>query len=788
MLKQRMIRKVAVLGAGVMGAQIAAQLVNANVPTVLFDLPSQKGSLNDIVTGAVKRLGKLKPAPLMSKAKAGCIQAANYEQDLALLSECDLIIEAIAERLDWKQSLYEKVVPYINSDAVFVTNTSGLSIDSLAAFMPENLRTRFCGMHFFNPPRYMKLVELIPTPDTHSALLDDLETFLVTTLGKSVIHAKDTPNFIANRVGVFAMLSIMHHGEQCGLNISEVDAVTGALLGRPKSATYRLADVVGLDTLGHVVNTMQENLPSDPWHAYYQLPQWIQTLIEHGALGQKSGAGVYRKQGKVIQVFDPTAQDYVDANANIAPEVLSILKQRDAKARLMALRESSHPQAQFIWLSYADLFAYAAFHLSSIANTVRDVDCALRWGFGWKQGVFETWQQAGWSDIRAAVADDMQAGKLMVQVTLPEWVKTQAEVYQPEGAFSPTHNQFIARSTLPVYQRQLMPERLLREQANQGETVFENNGLRVWTLDNEVLIASFTTKANTINMSVLDGLQHAVSLAENDYKALVLWNPNGEHFSYGADLTMMKDDVANGNFAAINDILDKFQQTSMRLRYAMVPTVAAVRGMVLGGGCELMMHCDHTVAAAESYVGLVEAGVGLLPAGGGTKEFALRAAQQAKHDDLDKYIADAFSTIAMAKTSSSAQEAKDLGYLRDSDTIVFNRDEILSVAIARANALAFSSYRPPMPQYFPAAGIAGIANRKLMLANMLAGNFISEYDNVVAEQIATVLCGGDIDKGSLVDEDWLLRLERDYFVALTKNEKTQARITHTLKTGKPLRN
>lgn len=783
------IKKVAVLGAGVMGAQIAALLANANVQVILFDLPAKEGPLNSIVHAALQRLSKLKPSPLVTKEKVQQIVAANYEQDLTLLNECDLIIEAIAERLDWKEELYQKISPYVNERAILASNTSGISIAALNSVLPQHLQSRFCGVHFFNPPRYMKLAELIPHADTEDAILNHLETFLVSTLGKGVIHAKDTPNFIANRIGVFAMIAIMYHTEQFELALDDVDALTGALLGRPKSATYRLADVVGLDTMQHVVNNMQQNLTDDPWHQFYQLPDYMSTLIEQGALGQKTGVGVYKKEGKQINVLDVASGEYKPAAGKVDADVLAILKTKDPKEKFAKLKASTQKQAQFLWATFRDLFLYSAYHLETIANNTRDIDLAMRWGFGWQLGPFETWQLADWQAIATLINEDVKQQQAMANVELPTWVMQLSDgPYNAEGAFAPATKQFQARSTLPVYKKQLFPEKVLAESYDKGETVFENDGVRAWSNDDQVLVVGFKTKANTINMSVLDGLMESIRLAEQSYQGLVLWNPHGANFSYGADLSAIGTDVSEGHYAAIERILEKFQQVSMRLRYSMVPTVIALRGMTLGGGCELALHCDRIVAATESYIGLVEAGVGLLPAGGGCKEMARRAAKLAKHDDLDKYIADVFTVIAMAKVSSSAQEAFEFGFLQKGDVVVFNSDEILFVAKQQALAMANANYRPPMPEKFPVAGIAGIANRRLLLENMKAGRFISEYDDVIGVHIAQVLCGDEIDKNSFVDAEWLLRLEREHFIALIKNEKTQARIAHTLKTGKPLRN
>ena len=783
------IKKVAVLGAGVMGAQIAALLANANVETLLFDLPPKEGPLNGVVDAALKRLTQLKPSPLATQAIVQHITAANYEQDLARLNECDLIIEAIAERIDWKEALYAKISPYVNEHAILASNTSGIRIETLNAVLPQHLQSRFCGVHFFNPPRYMKLAELIPHQHTEQPVLDHLETFLVSTLGKGVVHAKDTPNFIANRIGVFAMIAVIYHTEQFGLALDEVDALTGPLLGRPKSATFRLLDVVGLDTMQHVINNMQQNLTDDPWHEYYQLPAYVKKLIAVGSLGQKSGAGLYKKVGKDIQVLDTATGEYRTAAGKVADDVLAILKLKDPQEKFAQLKACAHPQAQFLWATLRDLFLYSATHLASIANNVRDIDLAMRWGFGWQLGPFETWQLANWQTMNKMMTDDVQAQQAMANVNLPSWAtELSAGPYNAEGAFSPSAQQFQARSTLPVYQKQAFPEKVLGETYDQGETVHESDVIRAWTSGDGILVVGFKTKANTISMSVLDGLLETIRIAEQSYQGLVLWNPNGANFSYGADLSSIVSDIGGDNAAAVEGILKKFQHVSMRLRHSMIPTVIALRGMTLGGGCELALHCDRIVAAAESYIGLVEAGVGLLPAGGGCKEMARRAAALSKHDDLDKNIADVFNVIAMAKVSSSAQEAFEFGFLQQGDVIIFNSDEILTVAKQQVQALANSNYRPPIAEHFPVAGIAGIANRRLLLENMKVGRFISEYDDVIGVHIATVLCGGEVDKQSMVDAEWMLRLEREHFFELLSNEKTQARIAHTLKTGKPLRN
>jgi 3-hydroxyacyl-CoA dehydrogenase len=783
------IRKAAVLGAGVMGAQIAAHLTNAGVETVLFDLPAKDGPKSGIALKAIANLAKLSPAPLADKNLAAAIIPANYDEHLDHLKDVDLVIEAIAERMDWKLDLYKKIAPHVSATAVLASNTSGLSINGLAEALPEELRHRFTGVHFFNPPRYMHLVEVIPTRLTDPAVVDGLEAFLTTTLGKGVVIAKDTPNFIGNRIGVFSMLAAMYHTEQFKLGFDTVDALTGPALGRPKSATYRTADVVGLDTMAHVIKTMADTLPDDPWLKYFKAPAVLQGLIDKGALGSKTGAGFYKKAGKDIVVIDAAKQDYRPSEQKPSDEVAAILAIKDPSEKFGKLRASSDPQAQFLWASFRDLFHYSAFHLADIADTARDVDFAIRWGYGWKLGPFETWQAAGWQQVAEWINEDIKAGKAMSNAPLPAWVTDGRKgVHSKEGSWSAGESSYKPRSQHPVYARQLFPDPILGEKFDQGVTVWENDGVRLWTLgDDQVGIISFKTKMNTVNDQVLDGVQHAIKLAEEKLKAVVIWQ-TGEPFSAGADLKGALGLLKEGKFDDFDSMVANFQRTSMSIKESLVPVVSAVRGMAFGGGCEFQMHSARTVAALESYIGLVEAGVGLLPAGGGLHELAVRAAK-ANPDDPFESLKKVFETIAMAKVSASALEAKQLGLLRDSDIVVFNAYELLYVAKKVALSLAESGYRPPMPgRAIPVAGDTGTATFQASLANLKEGYFASPHDIDIATRIADTLCGGKIERGSLVDEEWLLALERKHFVELAKTEKTQARIAHTMTTGKPLRN
>jgi 3-hydroxyacyl-CoA dehydrogenase len=756
---------------------------------VLFELAAEGKDKSANARKAIDGLAKLSPSPIATASVLRHIVPANYDEHLKLLGECDLVIEAISERMDWKKSLFEKVAPHIAPHAIFASNTSGLSITELGKTLPAAVRSRFCGIHFFNPPRYMRLVELVPTADTDPAILDRLETFLTTTLGKGVVRAKDTPNFVANRVGVFSMLATMHHTTQFKLGFDEVDALTGPAIGRGKSATYRTADVVGLDTMAHVIRTMSDTLPQDPWHRHYQSPAFLSALIAKGALGQKSKAGFYVKKGKDILVIDVARQDYRPQAGAIAAEVQAMLKERNPGQQLAQLRASSHPQAQFLWSIFRDVFHYCAVHLAEIAHCARDVDFAIRWGFGWKMGPFELWQAAGWQQVAKWIAEDIAAGKTMAVAPLPVWVTDgRSGVHSPEGSYSAETGRMVPRSTLPVYARQLFPETVVGEKVHdRGITVFEDEGVRLWHQADRIAIVSFKSKMHSIGSEVLAGLNRAIDEAEKNFDALVIWHE--APFAVGANLKAALESLKAGRVDEFEQMIALFQQTSQRLKYALVPTVAAVDGMALGGGCEFVMHAQRVVATLESYIGLVEVGVGLLPAGGGLKEFAQRSAAWAKGGDAFPELSRAFMQIAKGETSKSAEEARERGFLRAGDIVVFHPAELLYVAKQQARALAEAGARPPLsPPQIPVAGDTGIATLKMMLVNMKEGGFISAHDYEIASRIAEVLCGGPVEPGSMVDEKWLLDLERRHFVELAQTPKTQERIAFMLENGKPLRN
>ena len=794
------VKKVAVLGAGVMGAQIAAHLVNCKVPVVLFDLPAKEGPKNGIVTKAIEGLKKLKPSPLGAVEDASLIQQANYEEHMAQLKDCDLIIEAIAERMDWKLDLYTKIAPFVAPHAIVASNTSGLSITKLSEALPESIKPRFCGIHFFNPPRYMTLVELINTPTTAPEVLDQLEAFVTSGLGKGVVRAHDTPNFIANRVGIAGMLATMKEVENFGLTFDVVDDLTGKKLGRASSGTFRTADVVGLDTMAHVIKTLQDNLneQSDPFYGSFETPAVLKKLLELGNLGQKTKAGFYKKVGRDVLRFDLEAEEYVPGGQK-ADEVYGRMLKKPAAERLKLLRNAEGAQGQFLWAILRNSFHYAAVHLGTIADNARDVDLCLRWGFGMQQGPFELWQEAGWLEVAKMIQEDIDAGKALSKAPLPEWVfkgpvAEAGGVHTAQGSWSASANKFIARRALPVYEKQHFPEKLLGESLpdfkTAGKTLHEDDAIRLWTLDDEVLIASIKTKMHAISPDVCEGLNLAVEMAEKDFRGVVVWSGN-EPFSVGADLQAMLPAFMVAGVSAVEGAEHEMQQTMLRLRYANVPVVSAIRGMALGGGCELAVHSARRVVHMESYIGLVEVGVGLVPGAGGLTYIARRAAENAETStgkDLMPFLTEGFTAAAMAKVGTSALESRKLGYVLHSDVIVPHKDELLYVAINEAKAMANGGWRAPHKRLFPVAGRSGIATIKGSLVNMRDGGFISAHDFHIASLIANVVCGGDVDAGTLVSEEYLMALERKAFCALIEHPKTQERILGMLSTGKPVRN
>lgn len=760
------IKKIAVLGAGVMGAQIAAHCANAGFDTYLYDLPTDDKDKNALVNRAIQHLVKMTPKPLATMHTQSFIHARNYNDDLSFLSECDLIIEAIAERLDLKRALFEKISPYLHEKNIVVSNSSGLSMHTLSESFSDACRARFCGVHFFNPPRYMHLAELIPTEATSPLLLDELEAWLTRFLGKGVIRAKDTPNFIANRIGVFSLLSTLHHAERFGLSIDEVDAITGVLLNRPKSATYRTLDVVGLDTMQHVVATMKNTLPKDPWHSLFQLPEWMNQLIKEGHLGQKTGKGLYQKAGQNIEVYDPNLRAYRLAKGRASDELKTILTTAQSNW-MLNLFQSKDKQARFLSAYFTDLFHYSAYHLHAIAHSASDVDRAMQWGFGWKEGPFELWEGAGIRVLLDLINTNIKAHACSVQAPMPDWVSN-AETFHLSKKISDQ----------PVYNRQYTVKQPI---------IYQNSGVEM-TAEEGIAIVSFKTKSGVINEAVLDGLQEVLHLAESNYSGLVLYQKNPALFSAGADLKMVSDCLLHQENARLSQVIRQFQETMLALRYSAVPVVAALRGQALGGGCELLMHCDRVVSALEAYPGLVEVGVGLIPAGGGCKEWARRAAARASKDEHFRVLQQYFEQTAMGNVASSALDAVDRGYLQSSDIVLMHSEEVLYGALQSIHTMSALNYTPPRPALFKAAGLEFKAKCQGMLVNLVEGGFISAHDYLIATEMLGVISGGAVDYGVLISESYLMRLELDAFMRLIDTPETQARINQLLETGKPLRN
>lgn len=776
-------RKAAVLGAGVMGSQIAAQFANANIEVLLYDLATSPEQPNAQALQALANLIALQPSPLASKHRARHITPSNYYQHLDALRGCDLVIEAVSERMDCKEGIYARIAPYVHRQALIVSNTSGLSISTLARALPESLRPRFCGMQFFHPARYRRLVELVPGRATDPRVLDSLETFLVTGLGKGVIRAKDTPNFIANRIAIFALLAAMHHAEQYRLAPDQVDALTSAAFGLPGEATFGVVDAIGLDTLANIVESAARGLPDDGWLGGFTYPAWLRDLVSQGSLGAKVGAGVYRKQGEQRLVWDPLRGEYRTASSRLEGAVADLLGQPLSAQRLAGLRETPQPQAQFLWAVLRDVLHYSAYWLESIADSARDIDLAMRWGFGWRLGPLETWQALGWRRVAAWLEEDILAQRTPVQLALPDWVKRVDGVHHAKGSYAPAEGQYKPRSNLPVYRRQLFPELLVGEpQRDPGKTVFDSEAVRLWHQGDRVAILSFSTPNHAVTDAVLDGIMEALGIVGREFQALVLWQ-HGPLFTVGADLGRLWGLAQANDWSAVDKWLGKLQQVAKAIRYAPFPVVGAIQGATLGYGCELALHCDRLVAALETQMGFSDFAVGLSPVGGGCTELARRAAWQAGEEDCLPFIRRYFEAIALSKVSQSAEEAKQLGLMRANDSIVFNPYELLYVAKIQAQALAESGYRPLLRERIQVAGRIGLATLKRVLTERVRNGELLEHDYALGCKIAAALCGGDADPGVALTEGELLALERQAFLTAIKSAETRVRLGRALKNG-----
>jgi 3-hydroxyacyl-CoA dehydrogenase len=802
--------KIAVLGSGTMGGQIAAHFANLGFEVVMFD------TSHEAISKSLNMMKKLKPTPLASQSVIGLIKTSTYDT-MDVLSKCDFIIESVVENLDIKKQLFSNIAPYVNDDAVLVTNTSGLSIQKIAEHSPESLRSRIFGVHFFNPPRYLPLVELIRTSFSDEKLLHKAEGFITSALGKEVVYAKDSPAFIANRIGVFSFLAVLKHAENFSLSADTVDALTGKRVGRPASATFRTLDVVGLDVMSNVVKNIYENAKDDPWVELFKLPDWIDNLIAEGSLGSKTKKGIYEKIGKDIYVYDPASDEYRLSDKTISAEVKKILKENgNIENSLLTLSKSDDPQAQFLWSVHRDVFHYACYQLEHVAETVRCVDLALKSGFAWQRGIFEQVQLTGWSEVRDSLNVDINNGTALSSESLPSWVLDKSFVYSDEGAYDPNKNQYTPRSSHPVYDRQLLKPLLKGEKQHQQEILLDGESTKLVNIGDGVASISFKTKMNVLSSSVLTELPKCLDfLEDNGFNALI-FKQEQEHFCAGANLyeiisaiklgllekdpgvtskakkkafELMHPELPKlGKLYSIKKIVAMLQELFMRLKHGKILTIAAVDGLALGGGCELLLHCNKVVASMNSYIGLVEVGIGALPAGCGSKEMTLRAFTNKESDDIFPLLSKYFEQIAMAKVSASALEAKEMGYLKADDVIIANPNELLYVAKQQALALLDSGFKSPLDSTFKVVGKAGYANIMAQVANLHEGHFISEHDNYIVTHLAKVMTGSKVEENTTVNSQMILDLERKYFIKLLSTKKTQDRIEYMLRNSKPLRN
>ena len=802
--------KIAVLGSGTMGGQIAAHFANLGFEVVMFD------TSHEAISKSLNMMKKLKPTPLASQSVIGLIKTSTYDT-MDVLSKCDFIIESVVENLDIKKQLFSNIAPYVNDNAVLVTNTSGLSIQKIAEHSPESLRSRIFGVHFFNPPRYLPLVELIRTSFSDEKLLHKAEGFITSALGKEVVYAKDSPAFIANRIGVFSFLAVLKHAENFSLSADTVDALTGKRVGRPASATFRTLDVVGLDVMSNVVKNIYENAKDDPWVELFKLPDWIDNLIAEGSLGSKTKKGIYEKIGKDIYVYDPASDQYRLSDKTISAEVKKILKENgNIENSLLTLSKSDDPQAQFLWSVHRDVFHYACYQLEHVAETVRCVDLALKSGFAWQRGIFEQVQLTGWSEVRDSLNVDINNGTALSSESLPSWVLDKSFVYSDEGAYNPNKNQYTPRSSHPVYDRQLLKPLLKGEKQHQQEILLDGESTKLVNIGDGVASISFKTKMNVLSSSVLTELPKCLDfLEDNGFNALI-FKQEQEHFCAGANLyeiisaiklgllekdpgvtskakkkafELMHPELPKlGKLYSIKKIVAMLQELFMRLKHGKILTIAAVDGLALGGGCELLLHCNKVVASMNSYIGLVEVGIGALPAGCGSKEMTLRAFTNKESDDIFPLLSKYFEQIAMAKVSASALEAKEMGYLKADDVIIANPNELLYVAKQQALALLDSGFKSPLDSTFKVVGKAGYANIMAQVANLHEGHFISEHDNYIVTHLAKVMTGSKVEENTTVNSQMILDLERKYFIKLLSTKKTQDRIEYMLRNSKPLRN
>ena len=799
------ITKAAVLGAGTMGASIAAHLANAGIPTLLLDIAPREltqeeeakglkldspAVKNRVVTSLFEAAKKLKPAPFMLAENAKLVSLGNFTDDMSRLKDCDLVIEAVVENLEIKHKVFAEVEKHRKPGSIVATNTSGIPIKSIAEPFSDDFKSNFVGVHFFNPPRYMKLVELIPTEWTDGELACKTSGFLNQRLGKGVVPAKDRPNFIANRVGTFGMMAVVHEMLAAGFTPTEIDQITGKAIGHASSATFRTSDLVGLDVLVHVNKNLYPAIPDDEDREAFQIPDIINKMLEKNLLGDKTGGGFFKKSkdadgNRIILELDLNTFEYKPQQKTKFPSLDAAKGSDDLPKRVKTLVWGDDRVAEFLWKTSSRISRYAANRIPEIADTIVEVDNALKWGFGWEIGVFEAWDAIG---VRESVERMRREGQ-PVPANVEKMLEARAETfYKTENG-----QKFYYDLVNGGYEQ--MPQQpgvtILKSIKDQIGVIKSNPGASLIDLGDGVACIEFHSKMNSIGGDTVQMLNFALDETEKNFKGLVVGNQGG-NFSAGANLMMLLLAAQEEEWDDINMMVAALQKVIMRLRYSAKPVVTAPYGLTLGGGCEISMHGNRVRAAAETYMGQVEVGVGLIPAGCGTKEMTMRAMDAAARvPDADPlaFLKKTFELLGMGKVATSAQEAKAWGFLRDSDTISMNGDRLIADAKQEVLNLDASGYVPPVQRTdILALGESAQAAMKLALHMMLRGGYISEHDALIGKKLANIMSGGNLNHETYVSEQYLLDLEREAFVSLCGERKTQERIAAVLKTGKPLRN
>ncbi len=797
-MSKRRIKKVAVIGSGIMGSGIACHFANIGVEVLLLDIvprelnesEKSKGlTLEDkvvrdrLVNESLNSALKSKPSPIYHQKFASRITTGNLEDDIAKVKDADWIIEVVVERLDIKKMVFENLENHRTPGTLITSNTSGIPIKFMSEGRSEDFQKHFCGTHFFNPARYLKLFEIIPGPKTSKDVLDFLNGYGEQFLGKTSVIAKDTPAFIGNRIGIFGIQSLFHQVKELGLSIEEVDKLTGPVIGRPKSATFRTVDVVGLDTLVHVANGIYDNCPDDEAHDLFKLPDFITTMMENKWLGSKTGQGFYKKEGKEIKSLDLNTLEYREKKrASFA--TLELTKTVDKVVdRFKILASGKDKAGEFYRKNFAAMFEYVSNRIPEITDELYKIDDAMKAGFGWEHGPFQIWDAIG---VEKGIAIMKAEGKKPAA-----WVTDM--LASGSKSFYTIDNGATYFYDIPTKKQMKKPGQdafIILDNIRKSNEVLKNSGVVIEDLGDGILNCEFQSKMNTIGGDVLAGLNKAVDLAEKDFDGLVIGN-QGANFSVGANIGMIFMMAVEQEYDELNMAIKYFQDTMMRMRYSSIPTVSAPHGMTLGGGCELSMHADKVVAAAETYIGLVEFGVGVIPGGGGSKEMALRASDTFKKGDVElNTLQEYFLTIGMAKVATSAYEAFDMGVLqKGKDIVVVNKDRQIAAAKAHARLMADAGYSQPVKRKdVKVLGKQALGMFLVGTDSMEASNYISEHDHKIANKLAYVMAGGDLSEPTLVSEQYLLDLEREAFLSLCTERKTLERIQHMLKTGKPLRN